>query len=134
MEKCDAKMATMGMMILSLILQKDYISQSRINVFVKEIVAKHRDKTINGMYENLEKEFCGSLTGGPGKFIDLIYNEIDKPDHIDSVNALCDQCPLITYGLITEVKLFARFGICQSVNNRICNAYVAAVQSLDALA
>ena len=133
MENRDVKMVSMGLMILGLVLQKDYVSQTQLNVFTKEIVAKHRDKTINGMYGNLAKNFSDALKVGPDKFIDLVHAELTKIDCVDSVNALRNECPLITYVLITEIKMIARFSDCQSVNNRIYNAYVSAVQSLDGL-
>ena len=133
MENRDVKMVSMGLMILSLVLQKDYVSQTQLNVFTKEIVAKHRDKTINGMYGNLAKNFSDALKVGPDKFIDLVHVELTKIDCVDSVSALSNKCTLITYVLITEIKMVARFGICQSVSNRVYNAYVSAVQSLDGL-
>ena len=134
MENREVKMVNMYMMILSLALQKDCISQSQINVLTKEIMAKHRDGTINVMYRNLVKEFYDTVkVVGPDRFINLVHDEIPKINRVDSIITLRNECPLIAYALITEVKMIARVDFCQSINNRICNAYVAAVQSLDAL-
>lgn len=133
MENREVKMVNMYMMILSLALQKDCISQSQINVLTKEIMTKHRDGTINVMYRNLVKEFYDTVkVVGPDRFINLVHDEILKINRVDSIITLRNECPLIAYALITEVKMIARVDFCQSINNRICNAYVAAVQSLDA--
>ena len=133
MENREVKMVSMGLMFATLLLQKDYITQTRVNVFVKEIMAKRRDKTIINTYDNLAKGFYDLLKAGPDKFTKHVYGELSKVNSIDSFIALRNECPILSYVLITEVQMIARFSDCQSVNNRIYNAYVSAVQSLDGL-
>ena len=133
MENRDIKMVSMGLMFVTLVLQKDYITQTRVNVFVKEIMAKRRDKTLSNTYDNLAKGFYDLLKQGPDKFTKHVYGELSKVNSIDSFVALRNECPILSYVLITEVQMIARFSDCQSVNNRIYNAYITAVQSLNAL-
>ena len=133
MENREVKMVSMGLMIATLVLQKGYVDQMHLNVLVKEVVAHHRDKTINATYETLTNTFSDALKVGPNDFVNMINLELSYVNQMDSTTALCNRCPILAYVLITQVKMIARFGICQSCNDRIYNAYIAAVQSLDAL-
>lgn len=133
MENKDVKMVSMGMMIATLALQKSYIDPMHLNTFVKEIVAKHRDKTINSMYGNLEKAFSDTLKLGPNGFVSIINSETSGANRVNSITALCNECPLLAYALITQVKMITHFDTCKSCNDRVYNAYIAALQSLDGL-
>ena len=133
MENKDIKMVSLGLTIVLNILQKDFIPQARLNVLVKEVVADHRAKQINGAYSNLSEEFYNALTTGPDKFINMVHDEISKMHGVETFAAMRNICPLMAYALVTNVKVIAKYGACQSVSNRIYNAYVSAVQSLDGL-
>lgn len=133
MENRDVKMISMGMVILELALQKNYIDPIHLNTFVKEIVAKHRDKTINSTYDNLAKGFSDTLKLGPNGFACIVNSETSVANQVNSITALCNKCPLLAYTLITQVKMIARFDVCKSCNDRVYNAYIAALQSLDGL-
>ena len=133
MEKRDIKMVSAGMTIVEMVLVKDYISQAQLNVFVKEIVAMHRAKAINELYGNLSLEFYDSLKNGPDDFVKTVQDQLTVAGKTDTFNGLAYNCPLLAYVLIAQVKVIARFGICQSCNNRIYNAYISAIQSLDGL-
>ena len=133
MENRDVKMVSMGMMIATLALQKSCIDPMHLNTFVKEIVARHRDKNINAVYETLTNTFFDTLNVGPNGFTCIINSEISGANQVNSITALCNECPLLAYALITQVKMIARFDACKSCNDRVYNAYIAALQSLDGL-
>ena len=133
MENRDVKMVSMGMMIATLVLQKSCIDSMHLNTFVKEIVVKHRDKAINSTYGNLAKVFSDTLKLGPNGFTCIINSETSVVNQVNSITALCNKCPLLAYALITQVKMIARFDACKSCNDRVYNAYIAALQSLDGL-
>ena len=133
MEKRDIKMVSAGMAIVEMVLVKDYISQAQLNVFVKEIVAMHRAKAINALYGDLSLGFYNSLKNGPDDFVKTVQDQLTVAGKTDTFSGLVYNCPLLAYVLITQVKVIARFDICQSCNNRIYNAYISAIQSLDGL-
>ena len=133
MEKQDIKMISLGLAIVLDILQRDYVSQAQLNVLVKEVVADHRAKQINGVYSNLSEEFYNALTAGPDKFTNMVHDEISKIHGVETFATMRNVCPLMAYALVTNVKVIAKYDACQSVSNRIYNAYVSAVQSLDGL-
>ena len=122
MENEEVKKVNMCMMILTLVLQKDYISQTQLNLLTDEIMAKHHDGTIIVMYRNLVKEFYKTVKWEcMDRFINLVRDEISKIDRVDSVITLCDECPLIAYAFITKVKMIAHVDFCRSADKRICN-------------
>ena len=122
MENREVKEVSMRMMILFLVLQKDYISQTQLNLLTDEIMAKHHDGTIHVMYRTLMKEFYKTVKWEcTDRFVNLVRDELSKIDRVDSVITLCDECPLIAYAFITEVKMIAGCDICRSADKRICN-------------
>ena len=133
MENNDIKMVSLGLTIVLNILQKDFIPQARLNVLVKEVVADHRAKQINGAYSNLSEEFYNALTTGPDKFINMVHDEISKMHSVETFAIMRNVCPLMAYTLVTDIKAIAKYGACQSISNRVYNAYVSAIQSLDGL-
>ena len=133
MENREVKMVSAGMTILELVMMKDYISQAQLNVFVKEIVAMHRAKVINSLYDDLSVKVYDALKEGPDNFVKVAQDQLTVVNKVDTFNGLANDCPLLAYTLIVQVKVIARFGICQSCNNRIYNAFISAIQSLDGL-
>lgn len=133
MENRDIKMVSAGMTILELVMMKDYISQTQLNVLVKEIVAMHRAKAINSLYDDLSVKVYDVLKEGPNNFVKVVQDQLTVVNKVDTFNGLADNCPLLAYALIVQVKVIARFDICQSCNNRIYNAYIFAILSLDGL-
>ena len=133
MENRDIKMVSAGMAILGLAMMKDYIQQAQLNVLVKEIVAMHRAKVINSLYDDLSVNVYDALKKGPDNFVNVMQDQLTVANKVDTFNGLVNNCPLLAYVLIVQVKVIARFGICQSCNNRVYNAYISAIQSLDGL-
>ena len=91
----------------------------------------------------MSEEFYNTLTAGPEKFVNMVHdeiskmhcieNEIPKMHGIKAFVVMRNICPLMAYALVTEVKVIAKYDVCQSASNRVYNAYVSAIQSLDGL-